>query len=215
MSALLIGIALGNLAWGIPLDQEYEYTGTFLGLLHPYALVVGVMVVALFMMHGAIYMLIKSEGELHDIIRGWINKLILFFIICYVLLTSLTLGLVPHMTELLRANPILFSVAVLSFLAIINIPREVHHGRDYRAFFSSCAAMAGLMALFGLGMYPNLIISNPIVENSLNIYNAASSQKTLWIIFIIALIGMPLVLSYTVSVYWIFRGKVKLGPMSY
>jgi len=53
------------------------------------------------------------------------------------------------------------------------------------------------------------------VENSLNIYNAASSQKTLWIIFIIALIGMPLVLSYTVSVYWIFRGKVKLGPMSY
>lgn len=69
--------------------------------------------------------------------------------------------------------------------------------------------------MFGMGMYPNLIYSNPIVENSLNIYNAASSQKTLTIILIIALIGMPLVLSYTFSIYWIFRGKVKLGPMSY
>ena len=215
ISALLIGIALGNLVWGIPLDSEYEYAGTFLGLLHPYALVLGVTVLALFMMHGAIYMLMKSEGDLHDIIRGWIMKLILFFVVCYLFLTVLTLWLVPHMTDLLMAYPVLFIFAGLSFLAIVNIPREVHRGRDFRAFLSSSAAIAGLMTLFGLGMYPHLIISNPVVENSLNIYNAASSQTTLFIMLIIALIGMPLVLSYTISIYWIFRGKVKLGPMSY
>jgi cytochrome d ubiquinol oxidase subunit II len=71
------------------------------------------------------------------------------------------------------------------------------------------------MGLFGLEMYPNLVLSNPAVANSLTIRNAAASQKTLGIMLTIALIGMPIVLAYTVSIYWIFRGKVKLDKMSY
>jgi len=71
------------------------------------------------------------------------------------------------------------------------------------------------MGLFGLEMYPNLVLSNPLPGNSLNIHNAASSQKTLGIMLTMALIGVPAVLAYTVSVYWIFRGKVKLDKMSY
>jgi cytochrome d ubiquinol oxidase subunit II len=64
-------------------------------------------------------------------------------------------------------------------------------------------------------MYPNLVLSNTGAANSLTIHNAASSQKTLGIMLTIALIGVPIVLAYTVSIYWIFRGKVKLGKMSY
>ena len=75
--------------------------------------------------------------------------------------------------------------------------------------------MISLMALFGLEMYPNLIFSQPEAANSLNIHNAASSAKTLGIMLTIALIGVPIVLAYTVSIYWIFRGKVKLDKMSY
>jgi cytochrome d ubiquinol oxidase subunit II len=75
--------------------------------------------------------------------------------------------------------------------------------------------MVLLMALFGIGMYPDMIYSSPIPENSLNIYNAASSAKTHQIMLIIALIGMPIVVAYTVSIYWIFRGKVKLDAFSY
>jgi cytochrome bd ubiquinol oxidase subunit II len=100
-------------------------------------------------------------------------------------------------------------------LAIANIPREVHYGRDWRAFISSCVAMMAMMGLFGLEMYPNLILSDPDSANSLTIYNAASSHKTLGIMLTIALIGVPAVLAYTVSIYWIFRGKVKLDKMSY
>jgi cytochrome bd ubiquinol oxidase subunit II len=100
-------------------------------------------------------------------------------------------------------------------LAIANIPREIHRRRDWRAFVSSCVAMVSLMAQFGLEMYPNLVFSRPHMENSLTIQNAASSQQTLGIMLTIALIGVPIVLAYTVSIYWIFRGKVKLDKMSY
>jgi cytochrome bd ubiquinol oxidase subunit II len=215
LSSLLIGVAMGNIAWGIPLDDRGEFTGTFWSLLGPYPLLLGLTTVALFLMHGAIYALIKTEGPLHDKLRGWINHCIIFFIICYAITTMATLLYVPHMASRVRANPWLFSIAILNMLAIANIPREIHHRRDWRAFVSSCVAMVALMGLFGLEMYPNLVLSNPLPAHSLNIRNAASSSKTLEIMLAIALIGLPIVLAYTVSIYWIFRGKVKLDRMSY
>ena len=109
----------------------------------------------------------------------------------------------------------LFTVALANMLAIANIPREFHHRRDWLAFLSSCAAMITLMLLFGLNMYPNLVYSLPDAGNSLTIYNASSSPKTLGIMLIIACIGVPVVIAYTVCIYWIFRGKVKLDRMSY
>ncbi len=215
LSSLLIGVAMGNIAWGIPLDARGEYAGTFWDLLGPYPLLLGVTTVALFMMHGALYALMKTEGALHDRLRGWINNCIVFFIICYAVTTMATLLYVPHMAARMRAHPWLFSIALVNMLAIANIPREVHLGRDGRAFLSSCVAMLALMGLFGLEMYPNLVLSNPVLVNSLTIHNAASSPKTLGIMLTIALIGVPIVLAYTASIYYIFRGKVKLDRMSY
>src|SRR5664280_1812557 len=197
LSSLLIGVALGNIAWGVPVDANGEFAGTFLGLLTPYPLLVGVTTVALFMMHGAIYGVMKTEGELHDKLRVWAMRCIIFFVICAVTLTMATLLFVAHM------------------LAIANIPREFHHGNDGKAFLSSCATIITLMALFALNIFPNMIYSLPNPENSLTIYNAASSPKTLGIMLVIAGIGIPVVLAYTVSIYWIFRGKVKLDRMSY
>jgi cytochrome d ubiquinol oxidase subunit II len=215
LSSLLIGVAMGNIAWGIPIDNRGEFAGTFWTLLHPYSLLLGVTTLALFMMHGAIYSLLKTEGPLHDKLRGWINNCIIFFIICYAVTTMATLLYVTHMAARVRANPWLFSLALANMLAIANIPREIHRGRDWWAFLSSCGAMITLMGLFGLEMYPNLVLSNTDEAHSLNIYNAASSPKTLGIMLVIAAIGVPAVLAYTVSIYWIFRGKVKLDRMSY
>ena len=215
LASLLFGVALGNIAWGIPIDERGEFAGTFFGLLKPYPLLVGVTTVVLFMMHGAIYGALKTEGMLHDKLRRWAMRSILFFVICAAAITVATLLCVPHMTEHVRTHPWLFVVVLANLLAIANIPREFHHGRDWRAFLSSCVAMITLMALFGLNMYPNLVYSLPNPENSLNIYNAASSSKTLGIMLVIACIGMPLVIAYTVSIYWIFRGKVKMDKTSY
>ncbi|MGC8723005.1 MAG: cytochrome d ubiquinol oxidase subunit II [Acidobacteriota bacterium] len=215
LSSLLLGAALGNIAWGVPLDAHYEFAGTFLGLLRPYPLLVGVTTLALFTMHGSIYMVLKTEGAMHNKVRGWVNNAIIFFIICYALTTFTTLLYVPHMTETIKTHPIFFLLPVLNILAIANIPREIYHGRDLRAFLSSCASMAALMALFGVGLFPNIVFSNPNPANSLTLYNAASSQKTLGIMLIIACIGVPLVLAYTASIYWVFRGKVRLDAHSY
>lgn len=215
LSSFLLGVTIGNFAWGIPLDADHEFAGTLLGLLNPYSLLVGLTTVALFMMHGAIYVVMKTEGELHEQARGWVNNCIIFFIMCYAMVTVATLLYVPHMAEALRQHPVLFVVALANMMAIANIPREIHHGRDGRAFLSSCAAMITLMTLYGLNSFPYLVYSLPHPEFSLTAYNAASSIKTLGIMLTIAAIGVPIVLSYTISIYWIFRGKVKLEPMSY
>ncbi len=131
LSSLLIGVAMGNIAWGVPLDDRGEYAGTFLDLLHPYALLLGVTTVALFMMHGAIYAADEDRGGTARETPRLGQQRIIFFIICYAMTTMATLLYVPHMAARVRANPWLFSVAVLNMLAIANIPREIHHGRDW------------------------------------------------------------------------------------
>jgi cytochrome d ubiquinol oxidase subunit II len=215
LSSLLIGVAIGNIAIGIPLDSNHEMAATLLGLLRPYPLLLGITTVALFAMHGSIYAVMKTEGALHDKIRIWVTRSIICFVICYATTTMATLLYVPHMTETIKAHPAYFGIALLNMLAIANVPREIHHGRDTNAFISSCFAMIALMALFGLGMFPNMVFSSPNPENSLTIFNAASSPKTLTIMLRIAMIGVPIVLTYTVCIYRIFRGKVKLDSMSY
>jgi cytochrome d ubiquinol oxidase subunit II len=215
LSSFLIGVAMGNIAWGVPIDARGEYAGTFWTLLKPYPVLLGVTTVSLFMMHGSIYALMKTEGALHIKLRRWVTNCIIFFVMCYVATTMATLLYVSHMAARVRANPWLFSIALVNMLAIANIPREIQRRREGLAFVSSCVAMIALMTLFGLEMYPNLIFSQPEPANSLTIHNAASSHKTLGIMLTIALIGIPVVLAYTVSIYWIFRGKVKLDKMSY
>jgi len=214
-AAFLLGIAFGNVVWGVPLDATAEYRHGLLPLLNPYALLMGITTVALFMMHGAIYIVLKTDGPLQAKVRGWVNRTIIAFIIAYATTTMATLVYAPHMTARLKEHPLFFVVPVLTMLAIANIPREIHRNRDFAAFLSSCAAMAGLMGLFAIGVYPNLVLSNPLPAHSLTIYNAASSPKTLAIMLIIAGIGVPLVLAYTASIYYIFRGKVRLDSMSY
>ncbi len=214
-AALLVGVAMGNLAWGIPLDEHGEFAGTFLGLLHPYALLMGATTVALFSMHGAIYLVLKTEGELQARLRAWVNPLIVAFILGYALLTLATLLYVPHITEAFRREPWCFALVVPLVLAIANIPRETTRGRPFHAFLSSGAAMVGLMGVFAVGMYPNLVYSLPHPERSLTAFNAASSRPTLATMLTIALLGVPAVLAYTASIYWIFRGKVKLNKTSY
>ncbi|PTY08686.1 cytochrome d ubiquinol oxidase subunit II [Opitutaceae bacterium EW11] len=214
-SSLLIGVAMGNIAWGVPLAADREFAGTFFGLLHPYALLMGITTVALFAMHGSIYLVLKTEGELQERVRRWVNPLIIAFILCYSILTLATLLYVPHITEAFRREPWFFVLVIPLVLAIANIPREINRGKAFYAFLSSAFAMAGLMAVFGIGMYPNLVYSNPHPERSLTALNSASSDKTLGVMLTIAMIGVPVVIAYTASIYTIFRGKVKLDRMSY
>lgn len=214
--SFVLGITIGNLIRGIPLDAHKEFIGTLDTILHPYAFLVGFMTVSLFLMHGSIYILMKTEGEFHDKMRRWTNPCIIFFIIMYAVTTMATLIYMPHMIKAFHDRPLFFLVAVANLLFVANIPREISLGRDGRAFISSCLNIICLLGLYAIGTYPVVIraINDPEVL-SLTIYNASSSEKTLKILFLIAFIGIPLVISYTIAVYYIFRGKVKLDPHSY
>lgn len=213
--ALLFGVALGNIIQGIPVGADMEAYISFFDLLNPYSLLVGITTVALFIMHGAIYAVMKTEGELHNKVRSWVNNAIIFFVICYVTTTMATLIYLPHMIDAFKLLPEFFIVALANMLAVANIPREIYHNRDFRAFLSSCFCIIFLLALFAIGIFPNIVYSTLNPEYSLTIYNASSSRKTLEVMFTMALIGIPFVLAYTISIYWVFRGKVKIDGMSY
>jgi len=215
LASFLFGVALGNMVRGIPLNEHREFAGDLLSLLNPYALWMGVTTVALFTMHGSIYLAMKTEGDLQQRVRSWINSCIIGFIICHAILSLATLLYLPHTTETIKHHPLFFPLVVVVILAIANIPRAIHLERDFEAFLSSGATMGLLMILFGLGIFPNMVYSNPNPANSLTVYNGSSSAKTLQTMLIIAAIGMPVVLAYSACIYWIFRGKVKLTESSY
>lgn len=214
--ALMLGITIGNLIRGIPLNSGKEFIGTIDMIFNPYAFLVGLLTISLFAMHGCIYILMKTEGEFHDKMRERATPCIILFIIMYAVTTMATLIYMPHMIEAFHDRPIFFLIAIANILFVANIPREIYHGRDARAFISSCLNILCLLALYGIGTYPEVIRAINDPDNlSLTIYNSASSAKTLKILFVVAFIGMPLVIAYTTAVYYIFRGKVKMDSHSY
>jgi len=137
------------------------------------------------------------------------------FLVFYVLGSMYTLVAVPKAISNFQRHPWAAVVVVVNVLAVANIPRSVFLGKPFHAFASSTVTIVALVFLFGMALWPNLVTASNNPANSLTIYNASSSPKTLWIMFLIVLIGMPFVLSYTIAVYWTFRGRVELGEHSY
>lgn len=213
--ALLLGVALGNVISGIPLGPDKEYLGTFFNLLNPFALLAGIFTVIHYMLHGAIYLLLKTEKELLTRVKSWMKKIYLIFLVFYIIITIVTIFFIPHMIQPYIDKPLLIIIPVLHLLLIINIIREFYYTHYFRSFLSSSASILFFMILIAVGIFPNLVISAPNPELSLTIYNAASSQKTLWVMLVIVLIGFPFVLTYTILIYRIFSGKVKIDKMSY
>jgi len=211
----LFGVAVGDSMLGIPLGPDKEFAGGLLDLLSPYALLVGLLTVSLFALHGAIYLHLKTAGELQRRVRGWMWRAFGVFLVLYLFTTIVTLISVPRAVANFARMPWLWGVVTVNVLALANIPRALYLRRSGLAFASSAAAIAALVSLFGAALYPNLIVSSLDPAWSLTLSNAASSGKTLRIMALIAALGMPFVLAYTAIVYWVFRGKVELGKSSY
>lgn len=215
LATFLFGAAAGNVIAGIPIDAEGVFWGTFTGMLRPYPILLGLLTVSFAMMHGAIYLYLKTEGELQELVHRWIWRGFGFSLVCCTLATVFTLLWIPNAAHSLREHGWAWIAVVATLLAFANVPRTLFLRRPFYAFISSSAAIAGLVFLFSLTLYPNLVISSLAPGYSLNIYNAASSQKTLRVMAIIAAIGMPFVLAYTAAIHWTFRGKVELSDHGY
>lgn len=214
-AALIFGVVVGNTIRGVPLDASGRYTGSLLDQLNGYSLAVGLLSVSLLALHGSLFLRLKTQGTLAERARRAAPWLFGVFVVLYVVVSVWTLTNHPQATATLEAAPILWAIPILNLLAVLNVPRALHLGRPGYAFFSSSCVIAALVALFALAQFPRLLSSSPDLDLSLTIYNAASSPGTLKTMSIIALIGMPLVLSYTGLVYWTFRGPVELDEHSY
>jgi cytochrome d ubiquinol oxidase subunit II len=216
MLALLLGVVLGNVLQGIAIGKDFEYEGGPLwDFLNPYALMVGVTTLALFMTHGAIYLLMKTEDKMYEKLTVLVQRGMFFFIVSFAITTLYTLFFIPHLSDKFMDNPLLFIVPLLAFLSIANLPRLASKRKYKEAFLFSSLTTSLLLILVAIELFPNLLLSTVDPANNITIYNAASSEKALSIMLTITAIGGPLVLLYTVFVYHTFKGKVKLDEMSY
>ena len=193
MLAFLLGVVLGNVLQGISFGENYQYFGDgFLEFLNPYAILTG----------------LTSLSSLLKI--G-----IIFFIISYALTTLYTLIFIPHLSDAFITNPLLFGVPALTFLSIANLPRLASQKKYKMTFLFSSITISLLLIVVAIELYPTLLISTVDQSFNIDIYNAASSDKSLGIMLLFVVIGTPLIIGYTLFVYKTFWGKVKLDETSY
>jgi len=214
LPALLFGVAVGNVARGLPLDSSYNYTGGFLDLLNPYSLLLGLLGLSAFLMQGLTYILMKTEGVLQERAQNLFSKTWLAFVVLHILGAFYTYQVAPELFENYMRMPLLLLIPLVTFTGVVLARRAVSQDMYGLGFAGSSLAVAGMILTLALGMFPNLVpAADPGL--SLTIYNAASSQLTLKAMLIIALTGVPIVLFYTIYVYRVFRGKVKLEQGGY
>lgn len=218
LPAILFGVAIGNILRGLPVelkDEKVVSSISFLGLLNPYAILVGVLSLVLFTMHGAIYLSMKSSGKHRDRMISWINNSWIAYVVLYSIATFATFFVAPFLFRNLLGNPLFWVMFILLFLSIIFIPVASRMKKFGLAFLSSSVMIAMMIGFVALSLFPRLVPSSINLMNSLTIYNASSSPRTLTTMLIIALIGMPIVIGYTIFVYRVFRGNVLINKDSY
>lgn len=216
MLAFLLGVVLGNVLQGMAIGENFLYKGDgFLDFLNPYAIMTGVTTLSLFMTHGAIYLLLKTEGRLYAKLTFLLKKGMIFFMVSFAVTTLYTLLYIPHLSDDFKSHPTLFFIPLLTFLSIANVPRLANKKKYGLAFLFSSITISLLLVLVAYELYPTLLLSTINPAYNLDIYNAASSTKSMQIMLTIVAIGTPLVLGYTFFVYRTFWGKVKLDETSY
>jgi cytochrome d ubiquinol oxidase subunit II len=210
-----LGVVLGNIVLGIAIDNNMIYKGGLSDIFNPYALLTGLTVVALFALHGSVYLVMKTANKIAERL-DYISKIAgLFFTICYVILSVSTIVYVPHAAADFREMPILFAIPVITLLLLLNERRLIVKKKYWQAFLSSAALTSLLLITIAIGLYPNILHSNINPASSLTIANSSASYKSLRIILTFVLIGAPLVLLYFIFLFRTFRGKVVLDEMSY
>jgi len=213
--ALLLGVAFGNVLGGVPLDAQGNFQAFIPYLLTPFAMLVGLTTVAMLAYHGAIYLAMKTDGELLARVKRSITPLMIIFFILNTVVIGIILLWHQGITNRYLAQPWWAILPAVALAAVVIAWWMVRKERYLIAFLASSLMIALLILSAAAGLYPNLLISTINPDFNQTIFNAASESNTLTVMLIIAAIGMPFVLLYTAGVYYIFRGKVKLGPSSY
>lgn len=242
VAALVFGVAIGNVMLGVPFRFEHDtlrpvYEGSFFGLFMPFALLCGLLSVAMMALQGAVVLGWKTEGDIARLAKRWAMisglAVIVLFILGGVWIAAAVTGYVidPSIIPANEvSNPLLaskavtvadgawmnnYAVAPLTWLApVVGVLGAllaivlVGRGGGLLAVVMSSLSIAGVIFTFGFSTYPFLLPSSLEPAASLTLFDASASHFTLWIMLLISAVFLPLIIAYTTWVYRVMRGKV-------
>ncbi len=214
LPALLLGVAFANIFKGIPIDANGIYHGNLFTLLNPYGLIGGILFVMLFIIHGSLWLAIKSDGELHERAANIANKgwyILLVVAVIFLIATAFSTKLYDNYIKM----PILFIIPIITVLALLGTKIFTLKKSYWKAWFSSAITIA-TATLFGVvGLFPKMFPSSIKNEYSITAFNGSSSALTLKVMFIVAIIFVPIVIVYQFFVYKYFSGKITKDDLEY
>ena len=241
--SLIFGVAFGNLLLGVPFELDNTlkstYTGSFFGRLTPFALLSGVLSVAILLNHGATWLQMKTDGFIQSRARNVSKVLSLVGVACFVLAgVWVAVGIdgfviTSSLDTLATSNPLKKEVAiqsgawmnnyrdypltmiapVLGIVAGLACAFFSNKGNAGMAFVSSALFIAGVILTAGISMFPFLMPSATMPEASLTVWDATSSHLTLNVMFFVACLFVPIVLSYTAYSFYVMRGRIKSADL--
>ena len=203
--ALLWGVAFANVVRGVPIEADMQYVGGFWNLLNPYALLAGVAAVSVFTLHGATFLSLRTKNELLEraqkaAARLWVPTVVL--VLASIIAAYFATDMFSH------RGAILWLFALAAAAALLAAGWFIRTGRHGWAFILSSLTIVLTCLTVALGLYPRVMVSSLDADWSLTIYNASSSEYTLQVMTIVALIFVPIVLLYQGWSYWVFRKRI-------
>jgi cytochrome d ubiquinol oxidase subunit II len=203
--AVLWGVLLANQVRGVALDARGEYAGSVLDLFHPYALAGGAATLLLFLLHGAVFLTLKTRGR----IRGRARR----FAGLAGLATIAAVGGFLLWTQLLRGTAATAVLAVVAVAALVAAVQANRRGRDGIAFTATGAAVAGVVATLFTALFPAVLPSTIDPAYSLTTANAAASPYALTVLSWCAALLLPFVVLYQAWTYWVFRHRIGVAEI--
>ncbi len=214
LPAVLFGVAFANIFRGIPIDADGVYQGTLFTLLNPYGILGGVLFLLLFLVHGALWLSIKSEGDLQQRAVAAVNKLwpvelgmAVIFLIASLFATRLY--------DNYLANPVLFIIVLLAVAGLLGIKVFLARKAWFKAWFSSALTIVAATFYGVIGLFPNMFPSSLDANFNLTAHNSASSALTLKIMLVVVILFVPIVLAYQTWNYFLFKSKVTKEDLVY
>ena len=209
LPAILLGVAFANIVKGVPIDANMHYTGGFFNLLNPYALIGGAATLVVFILHGAIFLCMKTTGVVLERAQAAARKMWLPVVVVLLILLVATY-IYTDILVVLGINPgVVPLVGIAAILLAGYFLRKEYHGW---AFGMTSVTITFSLATMFLILFPRVMVSSSNPDWSLTIYTAASSAYTLRVMTIVALTLVPVVLAYQAWSYWVFRKRVESKP---
>jgi len=204
--SILFGVALGNVIQGVPLDASMEYRGSFLTLLRPFPLSCGLLGFTAILMQGLTYTGLKNKGELKNDAYKIAGKIT--YVYAFLFFITMLLGLIFIDGSYKNIGAWFFAVMFLVSLTAVYV--NIIGEKEVKSFIFSSLSFVSLWGIVGSVQFPALVRSS--VENigDITIYNASSGRLTLLVMFGFAIIGMPMVVAYSIYVYRIYKGKISI-----